>query len=108
LTVAGLLLRLSVPRLARLTVPRLTRLTVPGLTRLARLTVHILLLRLLRLRVRSTASRHESGSCEDESCVGENRSFHGGSSGKGAKKGPVFRRACPHISFDTNFELLVR
>jgi hypothetical protein len=93
LPIAGLL-RLPITGLLRLPVPRLTGLPV---SRLARLSVHLLLLRLLGLGVRSTAGRHESGSCEDEGCVGEDRSFHGGSSGKGAKKGPVFVGLAPHV-----------
>jgi hypothetical protein len=105
------LLRLAVARLLRLPVTRLLRLAIAGLaglpvTRLAWLSVHLLLLRLLGLGIRSTASRYESGSCEDEGCVGENRSFHGGSSGKVAKKGPVFVGLAPHVLFNTDFELL--
>jgi hypothetical protein len=88
--------RLPISRLGGLPVPRLARLTVRGRRR-----------RLLGLGVRSTASGYESGSCEDEGCVGENRSFHGGSSGKGAKKGPVSVGLAPHVLFNIDFELLV-
>jgi hypothetical protein len=103
LSVAGLL-RLSIAGLLRLPIARLTwlpRLPIPGLTRLA---VHLLLLRLLGLGVRTTASRNESGSCKDEGCVSENRSFHGGSSGKGAEKGLVSVGLAPHVLGDTDFE----
>jgi hypothetical protein len=87
LTVTGLLLRLAVTGLLRwrLAIPRLLRLAVTGLLSGRSVSLRVLLLRLLGLRIRTTASHHESGSCEDEGCVREDRSFHGGSSGKGAK-----------------------
>jgi hypothetical protein len=109
LAIAGLLLRLAITRLLRLPVPRLPISGLGGLPvpRLARLTVRGRRRRLLGLGVRSTASRYESGSCEDEGCLGENRSFHGGSSGKGAKKGPVSVGLAPHVLFNSDFELLV-